>query len=488
MKRKTLILGGGIVGVAAFVSLVRHRGAEAIDIVNPGPIGLGRAFATTETPLLTNTSVDTLSILADDKDDFLDYLRARGVPANPGSCVPRFYVSQYARDRYDQYARAAAQAGIAHRHHRAMAIEVRKVGQHAYQVQLDTGEIVEADNVMICCGFGQPLVPEYVAPHVGKDGLFVTPYPEGALLAALPQSSRVLVLGTRLSAIDAALLLCGQGHSVVMASRSGELPSVRTQLLRLPPGRIDKRRFATLALTGPNLRRQLLRLIGASARVVPALPLSKQVSRATDIETRLREEIQLAESGQNNWQNIIIELLEMADTLLVSAGPAVQQRVLDACWSLVQRYLFSFPVGNAKALLSYIESGRLKIIAGAPRELAEQAGEWAVTWADDSVQTFDAVVCATGFHRPRFHARAQEIEIVTDLSRRAEPPAVGPDLRVTLPESQSPEDIWLIGVSSYLRSALTSIVYQGAKQADAIASAMSRDNVDNTSELAGSLQ
>lgn len=70
MKRKAIILGGCVVGVAAFIALVRRGAADVIEIVNPGPLGLGKAFATTESALLTNTSVDALSIIADDKDAF----------------------------------------------------------------------------------------------------------------------------------------------------------------------------------------------------------------------------------------------------------------------------------------------------------------------------------------------------------------------------------------------------------------------------------
>lgn len=81
MKRRALILGGGVVGVAAFIALVRRGAADVIEIVNHGPLGLGKAFATTENALLTNTSVDALSIIADDKDDFLHYLHHRGASA-----------------------------------------------------------------------------------------------------------------------------------------------------------------------------------------------------------------------------------------------------------------------------------------------------------------------------------------------------------------------------------------------------------------------
>ena len=211
MKRKALILGGGVVGVAAFIALVRRGAADVIEIVNPGPLGLGKAFATTESALLTNTSVDALSIIADDKDDFLHYLHNRGVLA---------------------------------------------------------------------------------------------------------------------------------------------------------------------------------------------------------------------------------------------------------------------------IMTSFIDQAKLSIRAGSSKHVERADKGWIVEWPDGHTQTFDAVVCATGFYPPRFHATRDALSIVMvapvndDHSLNA--PRVTADLRVTLEGADAPENIWLVGVSSYLRSALVSIIYQGAQQADAIASSLAR--------------
>lgn len=69
--------------MAAFIALVRWGAADVIEIVNPGPLGLGKAFATTESALPTNVGGCVVDF-ADDKDDFLlflHYLFTRGVSA-----------------------------------------------------------------------------------------------------------------------------------------------------------------------------------------------------------------------------------------------------------------------------------------------------------------------------------------------------------------------------------------------------------------------
>lgn len=63
----------------------------------------------------------------------------------------------------------------------------------------------------------------------------------------------------------------------------------------------------------------------------------------------------------------------------------------------------------------------------------------------------------------RFHAARDVLSIIMaapindDHSLNA--PRVTADLRVTLEGADSPESIWLVGASSYLRSALVSIIY-----------------------------
>lgn len=470
MGKTVAVIGGGIVGVAAFISQVRHRAASKIYLVNPGPIGLGKAFATTEGRLLTNTSIDTLSVIADMKDDFLKYLKSRNLDVTSSSCVPRYYVSQYARERYEKYCCIAWKHGIAHEHIRSNAVSIRKRAGRGYQVITEDGSAIHADYVLVCCGFVGPYVPESIRGHVGEKGMFVSPYPEGALLDSIPKKSHVLIFGTRLSAIDAAILLCSYGHSAVMASRSGQLPAVRTRLLRNLPRSIDERAFCSLDFTSPLLYRRLLRIICTAVGKTPGRPLSRQISRSSDILTRLRTEVELAESSRNDWQNIIVNLLELANRVLVAEHPEVQKRAIENCWGIVQRYLFSVPVVNARSLLKFMEESRLKILAGTPFRVERGTDEWWVTWSEHGEpERFDAVVCATGFRRPRFHVEQDALNIIVDEATACVEPTVAPDLRVSFRNDASLENIWLLGVSSYLRSPLVSIVYQGAQQAESVA-------------------
>lgn len=466
--KRTVIIGGGITGVAAFISLIGHQATAGVDIIDPGPVGLGKAFATTHDSLLCNTSVETMSLFAEDQHDFLNYLRSQHVNVRLNDFVPRSYVSRYAKDLYRDYCRKAAVHGISHRHIKGKAISIRKEGHKSYRVLLEDGSGVCAGSVLICVGFGAPIVPKPADEHIGEDLFFETPYPEQALLSALPPRSSVLVIGTRLSAIDAALLLCGQGHRVVMTSRSGELPAVRTRTPRLFPSRIDEAMVAGLDPVDPRLRRRLISLLCRSATAVRTRPLGVQVTRRGDPVARLRAEIDLAAADMTDWQDILVNSLDAGNVFLSRQAPDVRSGVLDACRDFVQRYLFAFPLENARALLNFIDKGLLRIVPGAPVRLDRQ-GTWMASWAQLPPEPFHAVVCAAGFQKPRFHAEHDRLELVTDASRLCAVPSVSAALQVTLPGGPAPERIWTLGVASYLGAPLVNAVYQAAQQADAVA-------------------
>ena len=466
--RCTIIIGGGITGIATFVSLVKHRATPSIVIIDPAPAGVGKAFATTSHELLCNTSVGTMSLIASNTRDFQTYLHRRGFDATLNDFVPRFQVSSYARELYQAYSRQALDYGISHHHVRGTATSIHRDMHGGYRVILEDGNVICGTEVLVCMGLGAPVVPELMREYIGAARFFETPYPEQALLDALEPRSKVLVVGTRLSAIDAALLLCGRGHRVVMTSRSGELPAVRTRTPRLFPASVDEKMVAELDPSDPLLRRKLIVLLCRSAASVKFRSLSRQVVRIADPVSRLRAEAELAAADVTDWQDILVSSLEAGNAYLSKQPGSARGKVLDACIDFVQRYLFAIPLENARKLLNFLDGGQLRIVPGAPIRLDRQA-TWMATWAQSTPVSFDAVVCAAGFQKPQFHAGHDRLELVTGISRRCVAPHVSAALQVTLPESATPERIWTLGVASYLGAPLVNAVFQAVQQADFVA-------------------
>lgn len=463
--RHVVIIGGGITGVSAFISLLTYGETTQIDIVDPLPVGLGKAFATTEPMLLCNTSVDTMSILPNAPDDFLRYLLDRGLQVTLNDFVPRFYVSQYTQDRYLKYCALAKYKGIEHKHIRCQAIEIKRISDGNYHILLSDGNKLKATDVLLCQGYTEPVIPKIIQAHIGKKLLFTSPYPEKTLINEIPPQSRILLIGSRLSAIDTALLLCPQ-HHVTMVSASGMLPAVRSRTPRTSKKLIDSKALtsALLNLSHPLLYKRILAIVHKASFTLNALPLSKQINKSSDPVERLRAEIQLAADNHTDWQDIFVELIDTVNAVFMHKNKARQNKELENCQTFFSRYLGAFPLENANALLGYINASRLQIRSEIPTQLSLDEA-WCAGWKDNSSTIFDAVVCATGFHLPSFNVKGNRLELNPHTSRSNVFPDTTPDLRVIFPDQSTPERIWIIGIASYLRVPVVNAVYSAVKQA-----------------------
>ncbi|MCR4465370.1 FAD/NAD(P)-binding protein [Burkholderia sp. SCN-KJ] len=464
-RRRLVIVGGGASGVAAFAAAVRFGVAQSIDIVDPLGIGQGVAFSALDPALLCNTSVETMSMLDDDPDDFRAYLLSIGVSVSRDAFVPRRYVSGYLVACHARFSQQARDAGIDHRLVRAGARHVERMAAGGYRCWLDDDTALDATDVLVCTGNGESAIPEPVKAHVGAPRIFARFYPEGAVLAQLAPQSRVLVLGSRLTAVDAALLLCRSGHSIVIASPSGRLPAVRTATTRVAPVPVDTAAYARLDLNSSALSWRLMRIIARSARAVRGRALRDQVVRLRDPVERLRREVTLARDGATHWQHILVANMDAAEARLRSEPLARQKLAIDACSRAMGRYLFACPLGNGEKLLGFVEQGRLRVQAGVPAALHEVGGRWRIDWQDGASETYDAVVCATGFQKAPLRASEHALALSADADVTGGVPRVSHDLRVWLAGAARPERIWTLGVASYAGAPLINAVYQAARQA-----------------------
>ncbi len=466
------IVGGSVTGVAAFIQLVRTGAAGRIVIIDPEGLADSIAFTTSHDMLLCNTSVQTLSVLDDDMNDFQRYLQGQGIEVDADGFVPRAWVSAYLKQRYCEYRDLAEAQGIEQRVVCAAVRHIKAAAAGQYQVLLDDGACLYATAVLVCTGSAAPFVPPLVQAHVGAPRMFTTPYPVNPWLQALSQPSRVLVLGSRLSAIDSVLLLCAAGHRVLMASPSGRLPGVRTATPRHSPVALDAARFARLDLQSPRLYWHLLRIVARSAKAVSGRSLREQIDRSRVPLQRLRGEVELARDGATDWQNLLVQCMDLADVALRAAPPAVRVAALQNCWEAVGRYLFAVPLQTATTLLRLIDSGQLQLAPELPTRL-EWQGTWQVHDRHGRFESVDAVVCATGFHKQYFHATPDGLELQIAPGSPCTPPQVSAQLQVCLPGAEGPENIWLLGVASYLAAPMVNSVYQSVRQAREVATLLS---------------
>ena len=188
-------------------------------------LGAGLAYSTSFPGHLLNVPAATMSAVAEKPAHFLEWLRERHFPAAEADCfAPRKLYREY----LDEVLRQSLSAGAGRHftHLRAEAIEAHSQPSGA-RLTLSNGTAVHAGRVVLA--LGNPAVcPD---PGPVRDGLedcwHLSPWLPDALRVRFP-GERILLLGSGLTAVDAALALHGQelACEVTMLSRRGVLPQV----------------------------------------------------------------------------------------------------------------------------------------------------------------------------------------------------------------------------------------------------------------------
>ena len=211
------IVGGGFSGTALLAELTR-RGVPAVLIEGGGRAGLGAAYATEEPAHLLNVRAEVMSAQLDDPDHFVRFVEQHG--GTRLDFVPRQQFGIYLRD---QLADARANGGGLVED-RAVSAERTSGG---WKVATESGNRIEASALVLAIG-NQPPEPLRAFADLGER-FINNPWSSEARAAeqaAAASSADVLLLGTGLTMVDAALSLDAANHQggIVALSRRGLIP------------------------------------------------------------------------------------------------------------------------------------------------------------------------------------------------------------------------------------------------------------------------
>lgn len=252
--RCVAIIGAGFSGTTLAIHLLRQaREPLEIKLIDPrAETGAGVAYATRDYPYPLNVAAGQMSLDASVPHDFLEHVNGQGIHAAPGDFLPRQVYGEYLRARL-RAAEAAAPPHVSCTHRRASVIQLRRGA--AWDLWLDDGKLITADDVVLAVGNPPPACPPPLGAIVHSPRYVRDPWSITA--QASEEIQDVLLLGSGLTMIDAALRLAAlrpRVRHIRVLSRHGWLPQVQAaqhRPTRSPPvrERLDAARGSVRALT-----------------------------------------------------------------------------------------------------------------------------------------------------------------------------------------------------------------------------------------------
>ncbi|WP_160111689.1 FAD/NAD(P)-binding protein [Paraburkholderia piptadeniae] len=340
-------------------------------------IGPGQAYQADANSNLLNIPASAMSAIANERDDFVRWLRSRSVrylasfgvsEIDPKDVYPRPLFGAYLRDVYRRCQRKARALGVALEHVRARVYDVEAPAHGtAVRIVTDSGNGYVAQRAVLCNG-NLPSVA--FADLHGDARYFNSPYPVSELTSRIGCYDSVCIVGTSLSAVDAIVALARGGHRgrIVGVSRNGRLPSVKSphnpslSLAALCPAALDRvlegRSGATLEDVGAMLHSAL---VAAGGAYDPADILGP---RDADALAALSDELVRARSGPRLWQAVAASTNECIENLWRALGDTERQRFLRDFRSLWMARRATFPLRNAEQIVERLASGQLSIFDG----------------------------------------------------------------------------------------------------------------------------
>ncbi|TWU73587.1 hypothetical protein ED733_004917 [Metarhizium rileyi] len=357
-----VIVGGGASGLSVLLQLIERvkDGKQIRDVVLlersaiPGP---GLPYSNSCAGTIINMHSDSMGLYFDKPLDFTRWRKNLADGSFPS------------RETYGQYLEATMCQAIQ---------QARCVGLNICVLHQEANEIdrLYDDTLLLTLGNGLRLISSCVILALGNftsacnahlldlPGFFPSPWPLSQF-ESLPKDAPVLVVGSRLSAVDIASYLSDKGHegTITFMSRSGRLPKVQGG-------------------SSPYSRRYALHDLARQAEASPEESLfqlmsglTDELSHATDGDwswlvdnkpplKQLQDDIRAVQNDQVRWQEVLRGTAPLMEKYWNSLSPKGQQLFMTKFNSAWMRFRHGMPMQNAQKLLKMLQQSRLRVVTG----------------------------------------------------------------------------------------------------------------------------
>ncbi|MGX1022349.1 putative NAD(P)/FAD-binding protein YdhS [Pseudomonas sp. Y3 TE3536] len=352
------IVGAGPTGIINAISLCNAPYASQIrlHIFDPGKPCCGRSMNTDTQAMRLNTSLAVTFIDPDNTRDLFEFVQAQSPFTKPEDVAPREMVAKYLRARFRQARKRLKSGNIV-----KQTVEELWTGKDGRLVVVTAQAQRSYDAVIIATG----LPFKALSAQVGAQPV-ISPYP-GRSLIGLNRDAPVLVLGSRLSAVDVLVQLAKQKHKgpITLYSRCGYFPSVRRLLLKTEgqPFLATYRHAASRQPEGYSRVDCLVELFVQHLQRGGRALSDMIIANGRDGATQLHHDVQMCRNDQNSWQAIAMDVIDAMNELLPTLDVGERSRFMTHVHPWLGRFTFAMPLCNAEIVDGLFASGQLRILS-----------------------------------------------------------------------------------------------------------------------------
>ncbi|KAB8071155.1 FAD-NAD(P)-binding-domain-containing protein [Aspergillus leporis] len=357
-----ILVGGGASGVAILLQLIERAKngrplKEVIIVEKNGLLGPGLAYSSHCAGTILNMHTDTMGLYFDKPLHFTQWRQDPETGPFPSRASYGEYLQAMWTQALEEAQQLRMKVSIVHKE--AHDIDRREDG--TMQLKLQDGTQLEAQSVVLALGNFTAVANTHL---VNLRGFFPGPWPTSQL-KTIPSDAPVIVIGSRLSAVDAAIFLSENGHQgpITFMSRSGSLPKVQGN-----PTPFTRR------YTLHNLARNIEENSDESLLQVTS-GLMEEIFRATNGDwswlhndespvKQLENDIGAAQAGQVEWQAVLRGTAPVIERYWNSLSTKSQHLFMEKLFSPWMRYRHGMPIQNAQKILDLLKKGQLRVTQG----------------------------------------------------------------------------------------------------------------------------
>ncbi|MDX6582787.1 MAG: hypothetical protein QOI10_1971 [Solirubrobacterales bacterium] len=241
------IVGGGASGTLLAAQLLRRhhpRGVRVVLIERRPEVGRGVAYSTPHEYHRLNVPAEQMGALPRDPRHFMRWASRNGHGVVVGDFAPRGLFGEYLESLLAEAERAAASSALLERLRGDVASAAVDELRRRARLELASGEVVEADRVVLALGNLAPADPPGADPQLLASGRYEADPWAAGLGERAAGDDLVLLLGTGLTMVDVALTLGKETFAprLLAVSRKGLVPQSHRRGAALPPRRFHIRR------------------------------------------------------------------------------------------------------------------------------------------------------------------------------------------------------------------------------------------------------